>query len=228
MNRLAEHQLLRAALESDASWRVVAQAMKALARLAEANDQLANIFGARGHEFLLEPTLPVGALERFEREHGIELPADYREFLTAFGDGGPGPGYRILPLRHWNEGHTTFGADFLRTPFRHTEAWNDGRVFVPRQDYFVDFSSDIARASYFSSIERTGTISIAELGCGDCAFLVVTGTERGNVWIDERGNGGGVFPVPCPREHPRHAFRQWYTEWLQLCVEAANQVTAER
>ena len=59
---------------------------------------LPEIFGKEGHNFLLNPTLDEAAVTGFEAKHRIQLPADYRLFITKIGNGGAGPYYGVFRL----------------------------------------------------------------------------------------------------------------------------------
>ncbi|MFF5421759.1 hypothetical protein ACFY8K_37000 [Streptomyces misionensis] len=50
-----------------------------------------------------------------------------------------------------------------------------------------------------------GTLVLGEIGCGTFARLVVTGTDAGQVCLDDR-SWGGLTPGPD--------FHDWYTAWL--------------
>src|SRR5262245_16016748 len=52
-------------------------------------------FGGVGR---LWPPLTEQQVSAFETRHGIELPAEYREFITRVGDGGLGPAYGMCRL----------------------------------------------------------------------------------------------------------------------------------
>jgi hypothetical protein len=51
----------------------------AMSRLREIQ---AEVFGADGHGFQMNPALPESEVALFGRDHKIELPSDYRQFLT--------------------------------------------------------------------------------------------------------------------------------------------------
>lgn len=57
-----------------------------------------SIFGASGHGFELNGPISERELVGWERGHGIELPADYRAYLSELGNGGAGPYYGSFPL----------------------------------------------------------------------------------------------------------------------------------
>lgn len=64
----------------------------------KAADPTFRAFGAYMHQYRLGPTLTDAALRKVERYYAIELPADYRSFLTTIGNGGAGPGYGLERL----------------------------------------------------------------------------------------------------------------------------------
>lgn len=153
-------------------------------------------FGAERHRYRLGPTLSVDELIRFERDRGIALPASYRSFLTAVGDGGAGPFYGMY--RHdgadWNNPQRPLEEHqpgFLATPFPHTEHFLPG----------MDNDPDLYHPSWLA-----GSLALAEFGCGAYFRLVVTGPARGQVWFDDLATDRGLAPGPD--------FRDWYRTWL--------------
>jgi hypothetical protein len=60
-----------------------------LRKMVEVDPQFKG-FGTDRHRCWLGPTLSVGELARFERNHGITLPVSYRSFVTTVGDSGAG------------------------------------------------------------------------------------------------------------------------------------------
>jgi len=83
--------------------------------------------------FLLNPVLPEQEVLAFAQRYQIELPADYRYFLTTVGNGGAGPFYGIFPLgqadglghslESWAEADEFVGK--RSEPFTLTNSWND-------------------------------------------------------------------------------------------------------
>ncbi|MCL1993099.1 MAG: SMI1/KNR4 family protein [Spirochaetes bacterium] len=161
-------------------------------------------FGAAEHKFILNPVLPEADVKNFEREHNIELPKDYFYFVTNIGNGGAGPGYGLLPLETWSrELADPPAGDFLNTPFPHTAPWNDTVFYELDDDGGDDF--------YHSNKYVTGAIRIAHYGCGIMYMLVVTGNEKGHIWVDDRCSDYGIYPAA----NPPVGFETWYTDWLE-------------
>lgn len=125
----------------------VAEARRLLARLCEADRNFV-VFGASSHRYRFEPRLSEPELCGWERKHGIELPAEYRAFLTELGNGGAGPFYGVFPLGMWDgaggplESWVDAAGD-LRAPFPHREAWNlPPSRLVPPDDFESDEEED--------------------------------------------------------------------------------------
>src|SRR5437016_12068011 len=66
-----------------------------LARLRQAKPA---ILGAEGHRFALNEPLAEETVRTFERQHHVQLPAEYRHFIRDIGNGGAGPVDGVFPL----------------------------------------------------------------------------------------------------------------------------------
>jgi RNA recognition motif-containing protein len=62
-------------------------------------DKNFSLFGSDLHRYKLNDTLSEKDLLEYEKQYGLVLPKEYREFLLYAGDGGCGPFYGLLPLR---------------------------------------------------------------------------------------------------------------------------------
>jgi hypothetical protein len=160
-------------------------------------------FCAKTHGFRLNPPLSEDEVRHFELQHHVDLPGDYRAFLTQLGNGGAGPAYGMSKLGevllgsepqgfHENDGYV----GSLSKPFPHTARWND--------------HSD--QAKYEGPID--GAIPISAIGCGSMFWLVVTGPEAGQVWCDNRADYAGLTPMPGDGP-ARQTFLVWYLDWLE-------------
>ncbi len=178
------------------------------------------VFGSEVHGFETHPPLLEDAVCGFERAHGITLPTEYRGFLIHVGNGGAGPGYGLFKLGEldhgwedacWEEGKGFIGQ--LSEPFPHTELW------VPDVD--LEFASEEARQrweeDYFSPAHVNGAIPICHWGCLYRDWLVVSGSEAGNVWSDGRVDLDGLRPFTQPGQ-PRVSFLGWYRSWLDRAL----------
>jgi len=56
-------------------------------------------------------------------------------------------------------------------------------------------------------------MQICHYGCAIYAMLVVTGEEKGNIWIDNRPSDQGIYPATTEGKE-RLGFLAWYIAWL--------------
>lgn len=190
------------------------------------------IFGAQGHLFALNPPLSVADVVDFERTHRIELPIDYREFMTNVGNGGAGPYYGVFPLGHmdgtltqhqvWKSGDGFVG--ILSEPFLLREAWNDlggkpADSVADTDEAEYERQLDEFDEMYWNCWRMNGALPICHLGCAMRVWLVVKGDEAGHVWYDRRADYSGLVPA-CLRDGSRATFSSWYAEWLDDALRA--------
>ena len=176
-------------------------------------------FGASKHRYQLNPPASEDEVAAFESKYGVRLPEGYRVFITTLGNGGAGPWYGLEPLGNGTYDDLDFrsGAIDPGRPFPHEAAWNlDFENLGGSND---DVSDDDAYESlmeeYFDPRWVQGLIRIANYGCGVTLNLVVNGSEYGNVWVDDRGSDGGIYPDPYFDRTERTDFLTWYETWLE-------------
>ncbi len=173
-----------------------------------AADPECTTFGSSRHRHRLGPPLAEPEVSAFERQHEIILPASYRDFLVQVGDGGAGPYYGLFRLDgsgmrpRDQEERSVSGR--LATPFPHTTLWNPNATD----------SDPVTDDEYFDPKWSTGSLIIAEFGCGAFFRLVMSGEARGQVWFDDRAGDGGLIPGPD--------FRDWYLAWLESSYTAGQ------
>lgn len=172
------------------------------------------LFGSDSHNYLLNPVKSESEIVEFEGRYGISLPGDYRLFLLTLGDGGAGPYYGLQKL----EDSLFIDLDYKRKgelldlskPFELTSAWNmefDGDP--ENEEQYNQFQGE-----YFSDKWANGLLRICNFGCGVSMNLVVNGCEYGNIWVDDRGSDGGIFPDLYFQQTSRTSFIDWYLLWL--------------
>ena len=178
------------------------------------------VFGAAGHAFGLEPTLAKAELESVEQQWDVTFPDDYRTFLLEVGRGGAGPGYGLFPLVRardvWRfEGDGGELVSEVKRPFPHREKWNASfreRGEGEDEDAYWEALAAWEDALYFHPEQTHGAICICHEGCAIRDWLVVTGPERGHVWLDDRASDGGLMPQEI--DGARATFSAWYLHWL--------------
>jgi protein involved in ribonucleotide reduction len=165
-------------------------------------------YGADKHKFILNSTVSEKEVRKFEEEFQIELPKDYVEFITEIGNGGAGPGNGLFPLDKCNCELENPNRDFLKTPFPHTKEWNMENPFEPDNEEYHAFNE-----SYYAGKFVSGAIRISHYGCGIMYMLVVSGQEKGHIWVDDRCSEYGIYPAV-----ESLSFEKWYMDWLEESI----------
>ena len=62
----------------------------------------ANIFGSKTHRFQLNAPFTDEDILSFEKVRRVDLPSEYRRFITAIANGGAGTFCDVFPLGKWN------------------------------------------------------------------------------------------------------------------------------
>jgi len=172
------------------------------------------LFGSIKHKYQLNKCLSEAEITEFEKFHKIELPTDYRNFIKNIGNGGVGPAYGVYKLENWNLELEIENSNFLNTKFPHVEKWNsafDGSI--EDEDYADSKEFESWEEGYFNKKYVFGSIRICHYGCAVYYILVVSGIEKGNIWIDDRANDEGIYPLST-KNKSRYNFTEWYNEWI--------------
>ncbi len=183
-------------------------------------------FGVGKHQFRLNPPLAEAELVAFERQHGVVLPDDYRQFLLLAGDGGAGPYYGIEPLSAWD---TWFEEEarspgFLASPCplvdnaAARQAWNAALARDRRLSEGKVNPGAAPCAAWKEFLPREwgewgkGTINICDQGCTYSTRLIVAGEARGRiVYLDAQG----WYPPYFVKDL---GFLDWYERWLEIAA----------
>jgi hypothetical protein len=168
-----------------------------------------------------------------KKTFSVQLPSDFREFVTQTGNGGAGPFYGILPLgvvddnmgfRDWHEGDWLVGIP--SEPFLSEEDWNDVSGMPPAD---LQERNETEYWSRMEAFERVywggwlvnGSMPICHEGCALRILLVLTGKQAGTLWEDLRSEYGGLRQVKLADGSPA-SFGRWYGEWLDACLSASK------
>ncbi len=200
-------------------------------------DKSFEVFGSESHKYKLNPCLSEAEVENLEAKYKITLPNEFREFLLKVGNGGAGPGYGLIGIDSVELAKIELlGSDFLSSPFCLDGEWND-------LDLLQNRNGDSPDAYYDSKLVQ-GSLLVAEYGCGIEARLVITGTQSGKIWIDDRVGEGGIYPLTnhCAAffhddpdiednlyesvEEVKEAlsFYEWYDNWLNRSISQVVQL----
>ncbi|MGJ5816343.1 SMI1/KNR4 family protein [Paludibaculum fermentans] len=207
-----------------------------LARIQSKLDQLRaadpalTLFGSDTHEYHLQPALPPEAVSEWEKHLGVQLPDEYRLFVTLIGDGGAGPYYGLISLDGPDPEDLT-QPELTRKPFRWTEAFNpyDWEDPCSQEDVWCDDEEDwpdemleadpdgrgeeAAQPPRQIILGVPGALYICHCGCGIRFILVVNGQCRGEVWRDAQNDDAGLRPE-CDDRGRHLGFLDWYEQWL--------------
>jgi hypothetical protein len=169
-----------------------------LSRLSGA-DQSFSVFGSISHQYCLAPTLPIRAVQEYEEQLGVQLPVEYRLFVTRIGRGGAGPYYGLFSLNGQDpEDITDF--DQIRRPF----LWTQVILSVPGALYICHYGYAIR---FFLIVN------------GTCFGEIVNGTCFGEEWRDSQADDRGIMP-DCDSNGRHLGFFDWYENWLDSGIAA--------
>lgn len=157
----------------------------------------------------VNPPIELHEVEAFEREAGVLIPKDYRDFLLTSCNGGIEP-CRLVPLQRWDYSYWTVvepeKANYpcLITPEaeKHGEDWLDE---LGVEDWSPKWDESSWDPMY-------GTIAIAEIGCGLYFSMIMNGEYRGRIftWGDHAHNPPYFVDEPD--------FVTWINYWLDACI----------
>ena len=173
------------------------------------------VFGAESHQYNFNSVLTENEFTLFEETHKIKLPEDYRQFLKTIGNGGCGPSFGLFKLETgiydipFNKKQSEIIN--LNKEFKFTNFWNLEEN--PKEDYdkWLDEYDDIKWAN--------GMIRINHLGSGMYSNLIISGKEKGNIWIDSRTNEGGIYPSNYYNKAIKNDFLSWYLHWIENSIK---------
>ena len=177
------------------------------------------VFGSDKHHYNLNPTLSEKEIKHFESTNSITLPDDYRNFLIHIENGGAGPAYGLFKLDDWKYELDIKDNSFLSTQFPYTDNWNmrySGDT--SNDDYYSTPEFQDWEKEYFDNKHVTGTIRICHYGCAIYFLLVITGQEKGSIWVDDRANDMGLYPAISKTTKQKMTFTEWYDEWLNESI----------
>ncbi|MFE1080102.1 SMI1/KNR4 family protein [Nocardiopsis alba] len=213
------------------TWSRVRERVQALASTGREHDafEARNRYGAKGHSLPLAAPLSEAEIAEVETQWGVSLPDDYRGFLLEVGAGGAGPGYGLNVLGRtatgwaWDGGedqprHAILSASFVTARERVRLLAEHEDQEPERADFATREAFDAAYNEWRDADDRLfdrfadGAVCLSHEGCGHFHWLVVTGPERGSMWVDGFPAEGGFRPLGTSGE--RVGFADWYLGWV--------------
>lgn len=223
-------------------WFGVRERVLALAEVPGSDE----VFGARSHRYALDAPLTADEVADVEAWFGIELPEDYRSFLQEVGAGGAGPAYGLFPVQRDGSGAWLWaGAEtadddacLFDRPF---PGGVDPSAVVeilaerPNRADFADLADlDAALEEWEELLAETqydrrftpGALCLCAEGCGLMVWLVVTGSQRGHMWRDQRCDEIDLRPMR-DADASSLGFASWYLGWLAAAEATAGPAPAD-
>lgn len=171
------------------------------------------LFGASTHRYRLGSPLTASELEDYEKELGVRLPSDYRDFVMEAGHGGAGPFYGLFKLNDSDPENIT-DLDQIKKPFRWHDATNPMQwENSEKGDGVFIYGEENADEPFPVYLIVPGVLYTCNYGCAIRFFLVVNGPHSGEVWMDRQAEENGIIPE-CGENGSRLHFLQWYEKWL--------------
>lgn len=183
------------------------------------------IFGADsnyGHQYKFNPTISIAELAKFEKKFQVQLPEEYKTYLTTIANGGIGPYYGLYPFSKGMEeaiDYSTAENTPVQDPFKLDFPYSNQqtKAFIKHHFKCVKDGNDEGIEYLEVPDELTGVIFLAEYGCGGSYLLVIKGEQAGTIWFH------GDFMCPCfDQKGKQWSFLDWYEDWLDTSLESFN------
>lgn len=191
---------------------------------AKAGDPGLEVFGAGRHKYTIGRPVSEAQVRAFEERYGVELPGDYKAFLTRVGNGGikypdsavsdsaAGPFFGIYALgdnvgEASGDGEKYLSAEALLYPGMTDAYWKELHAKIEADD-------DMPDAEYEAEIGRIygGILPIGSQGCTYLHGLVLNGPHKGrvvNLDSDDQVKPQFAFETD---------FLTWYERWLDEVI----------
>jgi hypothetical protein len=161
-------------------------------------------------------------ISKIENKISTALPEDFRAFLENIGEGGSGPWCKLA-------NHNNILASDMDYP--------DNGQLLPSNPFplasaeFLEFDDQMSEEAYVAAEDQfwgnkeDGLIRVGNFGCAIFINLIVSGPERGSLWVRDP-NIHGVFPITLKNKpDSRVRVLDWFENWLDYQINAVNRVT---
>ncbi|TWF42348.1 SMI1/KNR4 family protein SUKH-1 [Chitinophaga polysaccharea] len=191
--------------------------IKAKLVLAREADSEHKTFGASDHQYILHTPLKPEQVAAFELAQEIMLPACYKAFLTAIGNGGPsymdsaaGPFYGIYPMEENTDEFIGAPSDYLQQAVNIYPGMPAAYWETLKHDLLVD---NLADDVYTAALGRVfaGILPIGSQGCSYYHGLLLNGPHAGRVVNIDLDLAQPVFSFA-------DNFLDWYEGWLDEVI----------
>lgn len=165
-------------------------------------------------EYTLLPVATAAEVLSFEQKFNLQLPEDFKWYLLNIANGivdEAAWGFDLVSKIELNNFLFRAQESNPSLPFVHTSKIK----FIVESESENDedeYPYEIAYHKYFTHNLNfsNGTITLAGMGCGTAAFLVVNGEEYGKVWIEDISSNDEVYPqYDFDKDKKRLNFEEW-------------------
>ena len=181
----------------------------------------------------LNPVLSEAEVVAFETAHRITLPEGYRSFLLEVGDGGLGPGNGLVRLADAPARSPECGLD---QPFPFSNRQFEEEIAQQQIDHRIGSREEaialererhggLRWEDLMLEYERPGVMFLADPDEPYASvYLVVTGEDRGLVWMRGHIHCGWNPESPTWErddiaiDRPSRSFLRWYEDWLDAIL----------
>lgn len=174
--------------------------IKSILKRASWMDMDYSLFGSHRHAHLFRPPLPMEDLDTWEDLMELQLPQDYRTYLTCLGNGGAGPSYGLkpfqCPLYDWLREPAVFSDDQSERFNELAQKWCEdsnsdtdllyeeycARTPEHQQMSYSEWDEKqyrFIKNTVMHPLFKSGQLFIANQGCSQDILLLLNGTHRG-------------------------------------------------
>lgn len=191
-----------------------AQYLRDLVQQASLADPERKVFGAKSHQYKLNPVLPLQCVQAYQKKYHVELPSEYVFFLTQVGNGGAGPYYGIHPLNIDEPSTENVGAPFITSQLT-KDQWVGKLQPICGED--MEDCSDALYEQIEAEIQQ-GTYEVGTQGDTYQSIAIVSGQEANRIfYMDSNWNYGNI-PYDTGM-----TFLEWYENFF-LEIIAGNRM----
>lgn len=188
------------------------------------------LFGASTHHYQLNEPLTTAEVAQFEEDYKIQLPTQYKAFLTELGDGGAGPGYGLMPLQIAVEKSAQIGKPFTYTADDpcmleqcvHFNVEMEKNLSADKLEKLQADKEKYIQEEYEKATE--GIVFLSGQGFGMYDVMVVHGEGAGSVWWFNFADEVGVIPYQLEHGEPL-GFLDWYELNLDAYLDGQDTAT---
>lgn len=170
------------------------------------------IFGVSRHHFKNEKVSTID-INRFENDHRIMLPEDFKDFLLEIGHGA-GPDMGIFTLKYMHETYSEIAHALNTNSFMSHEF-----DFNSADAYEIIENWKLKHGFYKRLKTANGILPIQTEGCSYYQYIVISGEQKGKIW-SLNSNEFDTMPSGLTKEL---SFLDWYEDWLNSCLDKLSE-----